>query len=128
MFNLLAHLLPLKVSLSPPASQSFLNASFYLVYSSFWNLIPFSLPARPVSALDGLHSIKLCTFLSSFRMDLTNPDRALERSLPLLISLKLLILSGIPPCTINSFWLASLLCLARWTQSFLSNKRVGVVY
>ena len=42
------------VSLSTPAYQSFLNASFYPVYSSFWNLIPFSLPARPVSALDSL--------------------------------------------------------------------------
>ena len=49
-----------------PASQSFLNASFYSVYSSFWNLIPFSLPARPVSALDGLHSIKVCSFLDGF--------------------------------------------------------------
>ena len=38
----------------PPASQSFLNASFYPVYSSFWNLILFSLPIRPVSALYGL--------------------------------------------------------------------------
>ena len=42
------------LSLSPPAYQSCLNASFYPVYSFFWNLIPFSLPARPVFALDGL--------------------------------------------------------------------------
>ena len=47
-------LLPSGLFLSPPAYQSFLNASFYPVYSSFWNLISFSLPARPVSALDGL--------------------------------------------------------------------------
>ena len=52
-----------------------LNASFYPVYSSFWNLISFSLPVRPVSALDGLHLIKFCTFLSPFRMGLTNPGR-----------------------------------------------------
>ena len=45
----------------------------------FWNLIPFSLPARPVSALDGLHLIKFCTILSPFRMGLTNPGRALGR-------------------------------------------------
>ena len=37
-------LLPSGISLSPPAYQSFLNASFYPVYFSFWNLIPFSLP------------------------------------------------------------------------------------
>ena len=43
------------LSLLSPAYQSCLNASFYLVYSCFWNLILFSLPARPVSALVGLH-------------------------------------------------------------------------
>ena len=41
--------------ISPLVSLSFLNASFYPVYSFFWNLIPFSFSARPVSALDGLH-------------------------------------------------------------------------
>ena len=48
-------LLSFRLSLSPPASQSFLNASFYPVYSSFWNLIPFFFLARPVHAPDGLH-------------------------------------------------------------------------
>ena len=47
-------LLPSGLSFSPPVPQSCLNASFYLVYSFFWNLIPFSLPTRSVSALDGL--------------------------------------------------------------------------
>ena len=70
-------LLPSGLSLSPPASQSFLNASFYPVFSYLWNLILFSLPARPVSVLDGLHWIKFCTFLSPFRMGLTNPGRDL---------------------------------------------------
>ena len=109
--NLSTLLLPSGLSLSPPAYQSCLNASFYPVYSSFWNLIPFSIPARPVSALDGLHSIKFCTFLSPFRMGLTNPGRALERSSLLSISLKLLTLSGIPPFSTNLFRLASLLAL-----------------
>ena len=53
--SLLTLLLPSGLSLSSPASQSCLNTSFYPVYSSFWNLIPFSLRARPVSALDSLH-------------------------------------------------------------------------
>ena len=87
------------------------NASFYPVFSSFWNLIPFSLPVRPVSALDGVHLIKFCTFLSPFRMGLTNPGRALGRSCLLSISLKLLTLSGIPPFSTNSFQLASLFAL-----------------
>ena len=73
MENLTTLLLPSGLSLSLPASQSFLNASFYPVYSSFWNLIPFSFPARLVSALDSLHLIKFCSFLSPFQMSLTNP-------------------------------------------------------
>ena len=70
-----------------------------------------SLPARPVSALVGLHSIKFCTFPSPFRMGLTNPGRALGRSCLLSISLKLLTLSGIPPFSTNLFRLASLLAM-----------------
>ena len=42
------------LSFSIPASQSFLNASYYSVYFSFLNLILFSLSVRPVSSLDGL--------------------------------------------------------------------------
>ena len=99
------------ISLSPPAYQSSLNALFYPVFSFFWNLIPFFLPARPVSTQVGLHSIKFCTFLSPFRMGLTNPGRALGRSSLLLISLKLLTRSGIPPFSTNLFRLASLLAL-----------------
>ena len=94
-------LLPSGLSLSPPAYQSCLNASYYPVFSSFWSLIPFFLPARPVSALDGLHLIKFCTFLSPFRMGLTNPGRALGRSCLLSNSPKLLTLSGIPPFSTN---------------------------
>ena len=44
-------------------------------------------------------------------MGLTNPGRALGRSSLLLISQRLLTLSGIPPFFINSFQLASLLAL-----------------
>ena len=104
-------LFPSGLSLSPPASQSFLKASFYPVYSSFWSLIPLSLPTRPVSALDGLLLTKFCTFLSPFRMGLTNPGRALEHPCLLTISLKLSTLSGTPPFCINSFRLAALFAL-----------------
>ena len=48
---------------------------------------------------------------SSSQMGLTNSGQALSRSFLLLISRKLLTLSGIPPFSINSFWLASLLAL-----------------
>ena len=53
--SLLTLLLPSGLSLSPPSYQSCLNASFYYVYTYFWNLIPFFLPVRPVSVLDGPH-------------------------------------------------------------------------
>ena len=111
MGNLSTLLPPSSLSLSPPAYQSCLNAPYYPVFSFFWNLIPFFLPVRPVSALDGLHLIKFCTFLSPFRMGLTNPGRALGRSCLLSISLKLLTLSGTPPFSTNLFRLASLLAL-----------------
>ena len=67
--------------------------------------------ARPVSALDGLLYIKFCTFLSPFRMALTNPGRALGRFSLLSISLKLLTLFGILPFFTNSFRLASVVAL-----------------
>ena len=70
-----------------------------------------SLPTRPVSTLNGLHLIKFCTFLSPFRMGLTNPGRTLGRSCLLSISPKLFTLSGIPPFSTNLFRLASLLAL-----------------
>ena len=99
------------LSLSPSASQSFLNALFYRAYSFFWSLIPFSLPARPVSALDGLLLIKFFIFLSPFWMGLTNPGRALGRFSLLSISRRLSTLSGIPSFSINSFRLAYPLAL-----------------
>ena len=46
---------------------SFLNALFYLVYSSLRNLTPFSLSTRPVSPLDSLLLIKFCFFSVHFR-------------------------------------------------------------
>ena len=97
--------------ISLTCASKLLNASFYPVYSSFWNLISFSFAARPVSALNGLHYIKFCSFLSPFRMGLTNPGRALGRSFLLVISPKLSTLSGIPPFSTNSFRLAFLLAL-----------------
>ena len=63
--------------LRPPASQSFLNASFYCVYSSFCSLPPFSLSATLISALDSLFLVKLCFFLGLFQMGSTNPSQAL---------------------------------------------------
>ena len=76
----------------------------------------------------GLHSIKFCTFLSRFRMGLTNPGRALGRFYLLSISLKLLTLSGIPSFSTNSFRLASLLALLVGLNLSFSDKRACVVF
>ena len=85
-------------------------------------------PRQAVSALDGLHLIKFCTFLSPFRMGLTNPGRALGRSCLLLISPKFLTLSGIPPLFHKLISAGLPSCFARWTQSFLSDRRASVVF
>ena len=98
--NLWTLLLPSGLSLSSPSSQSFLNASFYPVYSSFWNLIPFSLPARP-----GSRTI-LSTIDSSKAFDSVWHPALFHK----------LISAGQP------------FCFARWTQSFLSDRRACVVY
>ena len=45
--NISTLLLPSGLSLSPPWYQSFLSASYYPVYSSFWSLLPFSVPPPP---------------------------------------------------------------------------------
>ena len=108
------------LSLSPPAYQSFLNALFYRIYFSFWSLILFFFPTRPISALDGLHLIKFCFFLSPFWMSLTNSGRSLGRLSLLSTSTKLSILSGTPPFFARLFRLAPLLALlVRPNLSFL---------
>ena len=99
------------LSLSPPASQSFLNSSFYRVYFSFWYLTPFSLPASSVSVLSGLLSIKFFLFLHPFRKGLTNSSRALGQFSLLSTSPNLSALSGTSPFSTNLFLLASLIAL-----------------
>ena len=64
-----------------------------------------------IQTRSGPHHHVEAAVISPFRIGLINPDRALGRSLLLLISLKLSTLSGTPPFFTNSFWLASLLAL-----------------
>ena len=56
--------------------------------------------------MDGLLLINFYFFLSSFRMGLAKPSRALVRFLLRLTSLMLLTLCGIPLFSTNLFWLA----------------------
>ena len=82
-------------------------------------------PSTPISTTQIVQTNRYQTFLSSFRMGLTNPGRAFGRSCLLSISLKLLTLSGIPSFSTNSFRLTSLLALlVGLNHSFLTGALV----
>ena len=115
-------------SLSPPAYQSFLNASFYPVYCSFWNLIPFSL-SRQASFRPGWSTLDPILYLSQSISDGFNKPRPGSPTILSTIDFfkafdsvwhpalfHKLISAGLPPC------------FARWTQSFLSDRCACVVY
>ena len=104
-----------------------MNASYYSVYSSFWNLFLFSFPTRPVSALNG--TLDQILFLSQSILDVFNKPRPGSR----------MILSTIDfSKSVDSVWHPALFhklisagpfpCFARWTQSFLSDRRACVVF
>ena len=114
--------------LSLPAYQSFLNTSFYPIYSFFCNLIPFSLPARPVSALDGLLQIKFF-YLSQPILDGFNKPRLGCRTILSTIDFSKAFDSVWHPALFHKLISAGLPpCFARWTQSFLSDSRACVVH
>ena len=89
-------------------------------------LTPFSLPARPISTLNGLLSIKISFILSPLRMGLTDKHiqvyKQAGRFSLLSTSPKLSSLSGIPSFFRKLISAGLLHCFARWTQSFLSNR------
>ena len=108
--NLSTRLLPFRLPFSPPASKSFLNASFYSVYFFLEsNSILFT--ARPVFAVVSLLWIKFLLFLSPFQMSLTNPSQALKRCSLLSTFARHTMLSDIALFFTNIFQLASLLAL-----------------
>ena len=115
-------LLPSGLSLSPPASQSFLNASLYPVYSSFWNLIPFFLPARPLSYFQS-NSIP---FSVHFGFNRPKPD---SQTILSTINYTKAVNSVWHPALFHKFISAGFPpCFARWTQSFLSDRHAWVVF
>ena len=66
------HVISLTICISTLFERIILSRLLFLLES----LIRFSLPARPVSARNGLVSIKFCSFVSPFWMGLTNPSLA----------------------------------------------------
>ena len=116
------------VSLSPPAYQSCLNASFYSVYSSFWNLIPFFLPSRPISDL-GRSTFDQILCLSQSISNGFNKPRLGFRTILFTIDFSKAFDSVWHPALFHKLISAGLLpCFARWIQSILSDRRASVVY
>ena len=109
--SLSTHLFSSLLSLSPPASQTCLIVSFYLVYTFVGSLIPFSFLAIRISTLYDLLLIKFFTFLSPFQMGFTKPNPACRKSLLPSNFSGLLTLSCIPLSFTRSFWLAFLLAV-----------------
>ena len=121
-------LLPSGLSLSLPSYQSCLNASFYPVYSSFWNPIPFSLPARP-PGLPGRSTLDQILYLSQSVSDGFNKPRPGLRTILSTIDFSKAFDSVWHPALFHKLISAGLPpCFARWTQSFLSDRRACVVY
>ena len=111
----------------PPAYQSCLNASFYLVYSSFWNLIPFSLPARP--GRPGRSTLDQILYLSQFISDRFNKLRPGSRTILSTIDFSKAFDSVWHPALFHKLISAGLPpCFVRWTRSFLSDRRACVVF
>ena len=120
-------LLPSGLSLSPPASQSFLNASFYLVHSSFWSLNSILFPHQAGFRL-GPSTLDQILFLSQSILDGFNKPRAGSSTILANIDFSKAFgcLAPHPFSQTHFGWPPSL--FARWTQSFLSDRRDCVVY
>ena len=119
-------MLPFSISHSSLTFQSFLNSLFYLVYSSFWSVTPFSRSVKLVSVLDGLDQI---LYLSLSILDGFNEPKPGSRTI-----LTTFAFSGI----FDSVWHLALFqklisagfppCFARWIRSFFSDGRACVVF
>ena len=118
------------LSLSFPESQNFLNTSFYRVCSSFWSLILSSLPARPVSGLDGLFLFKFqILFLSQSISNWFNKPRPGSRKIFATINCFKAFNSVWHPALSHKLFSAGLPpCFARWTQSSHFDRRACVVF
>ena len=115
------------LSLSPIASQNFLNASFYLAYSSFWSFNSILSP-RQASFRPGQSTLDQILFLSHSISNGFSKPRPGSRTILATIDFSKAFDSVWPPALFQKLISAGLsLCFARWTQSFLSDWRACVV-
>ena len=124
-------LLPFGLSLSPPTYQSCLNASFYPVYSSFWNLNSI-LSRRQAGFRPERSTLDQILYLSQPIPNGLNKPRPGSRTILSTIDFSKAFDSVWHPCLFHK--LISIVakqgltpCFARWTQSFLSEWRACVV-
>ena len=125
--NFSTPLLPYSLSLSPPASQSFLKASFYLVYSSFWSLIPLS--PRQAGFLPRRGTLDQILYLSQSISDEFNKSKHGSRTILANIdfskAFRKLISVGLPPyftrCTQSFLFEWRLIGFLKSQKSLLSN-------
>ena len=125
--NLSILLLPFGLSLSPPTYQSCLNASFYPVYSSFWNLNSI-LSRRQAGFHPERSTLDQILYFSQFISDGLNKPRPGSRTILSTIDFSKAFDSVWHPCLFHKLISAGLTpCFVCWTQSFLSDWRACVV-
>ena len=106
--------------------QSFLNASIYHFYSSFWSLIPFP---RQAGFRPGRSTFHQILFLSWSISDGFNKSRPDPRTILVTTDFSTSFDSVCHPTLFHKLILEGLpFYFARWTQSFLSDRRACVVF
>ena len=111
-------LLPSGLSLSPPAYQSCLNASFHHVYSSFWSLIPLS-PTRQAGFCPGRSILDHILYLSQSISDEFNKPRPGSRTIFSTIDFSKAFDFVWHPALFHKLISADFLpCFARWDSIF----------
>ena len=121
-------LLPSGLCLSPSAYQSFLNASFYPIYSFFLESNS-TFSSRQASFRPGRSTLDQILYLSQSISDGFNKPRPGSRTILSTIDFSKAFDSVWHPALFHKLISAVLPpCFARWTQSFLSDRRACVVY
>ena len=119
-------LLPSGLSLSPPASKAFLNAAFYLVFFLESSSI---LSPRQAGFRPGRSTLDQILYISQFISDGFNKPRPSSRTILSTIDFSKAFDSVWHPALFHKLTSAGLPpCFARWTQSFLPDRRACVVY
>ena len=126
--SLLILLLFSGLSFSPPTFQSFLNVSFYRIYSFFLES-NFILSPRQAGFRPERSTLDQIVFLSQSISDEFEKPKPPRRTILATINFSKAFDSVWHPALFHKLILASpLLCLSRWTQSLTSDRRTCVIF